>query len=34
MPFTLMDDDEKGKYLANKKRRAKSALTKNAYGTF
>lgn len=33
-PFTLMDDDEKGKYLAFKKRRARSALVKNEYGTF
>ena len=33
-PFTLMDDDEKGKYLANRKRLKKSVLAKNEYGTF
>merc|ERR1712179_674014 len=33
-PFTLMDDEDKGKYLAYKRRRAKSALAKNEYGTF
>ena len=33
-PFTLMDDDEKGKYLAFKRSRARSALAKNEYGTF
>ena len=33
LPFTLMDDDEKGRYLAYKKRRAKSAIAKTRYGT-
>ena len=33
-PVTLMDDDEKNKFSAYKRNRAKSTCTKNEYGTF